>query len=320
MKKYAPRQLLFLCIVSSTTLFACNPKNVVGLTQTPATTANPTETKPIIFLTPTHEPTLNVTPTRFFPTVNPIQEQSIKTLLLDESCILPCYLGITPGKTTTSMAKQIIQSLGGTLENQGMTENGDQFTKYHLNLSVAPKGLKPEEIVNEDYRDALFSISHQIEIVSSGEEVKELFVKMSSASTDEEFQKAASFWERYTMSGILQQLGGPDSTHFLKDTFSYKMKSGQEILLDYKSEGVLFHINGSNSTNNICIKLPSSIFDLNFALFSPKSYQYIEDVPMKPYYFDKNNYWTTTEDALGVSDEEFFNKILRDPTTCFNLK
>ena len=320
MKKNTLRQFLFLCIVSSTTLFACNSMDVVVLTQTPATIANPSATEPIITLSPTQKPSLNVTPIRFFPTVNPIQEQSIKSALLDKSCTIPCYLGITPGKTTSSMANQIIQTLGGTIEDQGITDNGDQFTKYHLNLSVAPKGLSPEEIANEDYRDALFSISHQVEIISAGEEVKELFVRMSSASTDEEFQKATSFWERYTVSGILRQLGIPDSTHFLKDTLASKMKSGQEILLDYKSKGILFHIDGSNSTNNICTKLPSSIFDLNFALFSPKTYQTIEDVPMKPYYFDKNNYWMTTEEALGVSDEEFFNKILRDPTNCFNLK
>ncbi len=48
----------------------------------------------------------------FQPTASVNQEQQTGQLLNNQNCVLPCYLGITPGQTTLNKARDILTTLG----------------------------------------------------------------------------------------------------------------------------------------------------------------------------------------------------------------
>jgi hypothetical protein len=73
---------------------------------------------------------ITMDPPDFQPTLSPDRELRMSKLLQAKDCQLPCYLGITPGKTSWTEARQILTDLGAYswVETYGI----DDPILYHL--------------------------------------------------------------------------------------------------------------------------------------------------------------------------------------------
>ncbi len=266
-------------------------------------------------LEPTRTPYLEI----FYPTLIPEQEEVLKTILLDTNCTLPCYLGIIPGVTTKYEAEKRITELGGIKGIRSNLEDRRILSRYYLIPGVSPKG-RDYENTSKQYWNALFGIFHVVDVISIGDEVEGLIVGMSSANSIEEYQKALNYWQNFSVMGVLSLLGLPDRIYIENSSSQVQFISVLDIVLDYSSKGIIINISGENATNNICIENPALIFDFVFADVAYSKSGELFKPPFIDSIFPKKRTYLPIEEILGITPEEFYNKVMANPSACFDIK
>jgi hypothetical protein len=296
---------LYTCIFIVSTflvIVGCTPTNNISIhpSQTVASGLKPT-TSPTITQKPTR--TLPPQPTPH-PTLPPDKVEQLFAALQDESCKLPCYLGIIPGQTTLQAAKEILVELGGSYvgENENEMIDGLRYT-YTLDLGDQPSG---EKIITQSVSLVTNNDIVQVLIVSSGT----LVIK----PPDFALETYRTFWQRYSASQIFFQLGKPENLTvgriYRPDQF------GARLVISYDKQNIEIVIYGTGQENNLCPNNEAEFLYHHMLLSYPDTtldiYKAVGRGPLTDQKFDP-----PIENVFGVNSEEFYNSVLSDPAVCF---
>lgn len=232
------------------------------------------------------------------------QESRLVELLQSKDCELPCYLDITPGKTTWASAQQILSGLGA--EYKGETyESGSGMPGYAYKLLIGE--LTSGEATSRSPLD----ITQSLYFLVKDSIVQKIGVSISTLSQESKFR---NYWSRYSTQQIFIRLGSPNAIY-------YSPNDSNGMALVYKSLGVVMEFHGIRDGNTVC---PN--FEINgytermFVLTNTASTLSIflpEDsrVPLTD-----RIHWLPVVEVLGISQGEFYNRIVSEPSTCFNVK
>jgi len=257
----------------------------------------------VVSVTPSPQPILESTPWQYspyYPTLQPDAEGHMLELLQSRDCKLPCYLGISPGRATLIEAQAILSSLHafqyGTL---------DGSYGYRLNIGDPAIILSPPS-------DALVYSSIDLILESPKGVVQSINVNVS---TDPYVLPTAqdtyrNYWSRYSVSGVFSELGKPNQLYAGID---YDKIHNSELIVVYENLGVIFRFRGSSKENNLCTINENQYIHVTMDLFDPTSGIAIEDfnLGLGP------PYWPPINEALGIDVDEFYERVLADPSVCF---
>ena len=283
-------------------------------TNPPTPTQTPTPT--------TRLPTATSTPTivgpSFAPTLNSTQEHKMAGLLSREDCELPCYLGITPGKTSWEEARAILVDLrtGDPHRMKITEENGWPIYTYSLTVGDL---LSPHPTPHPYIFDWL--VSHGVDFTIGDGRVERMQIWVVPTPLDRE--KYRTYWlRRYSLAQTLHRLGKPDAIYF---TSMLREGASYTIILVYEdvSAVIYYYILDKNWHNHMaCPLLAEEISGLSMTsmiLTNPASPLDIY-APDQPPVFDPSDIYETIEEGWGVSVDEFFNRLSQDPSICFEVK
>jgi len=271
---------------------SATPSETVTLTTTP--TATHIITSPQDLYTPV-------------PTISSTELEHMVALLQSNDCKLPCYLGITPGKTTLNEAKEILVSLGGSHVSDH--ERKDGATEYFYNLWVGDP-----TVVNEtpEPNGFMTKIIHHVSLITNNDTVQIIEVYINATKSLAKFRE---YWSRYSAREIFLQMGPPD--HLYTGTPDPAEK-GSYLLTTYEKLGVVAQIYGTKQEDNICPESEAKFIDLQLSLFSPASQLSIYgDGGVPP---TDRTVWLPIEEAVGVNMQAFYNRVVSDPSACFQVK
>jgi len=267
-------------------------------------THNQQET-PVVLLTQTLTPTNTLLPpTQSIPTPSDLHLEKLFKSLQDETCQLPCYLGIVPGQTTFDDADHKLKDLGAT--NYGMSEFANQsepMYRYSYSLNV---------YVSSEH------VSQSIHLYVYNGNVVRMEVNLSSP-LDQIFYK---HWCKYSVITLLEQYGIPDAVHV-----EYEQRGGNDAWVLYNDPGILMGNLGIGREDNlVCPGFRENITArVHMQIFAPKYQEALatssqfdgislfsfQDGLLEVY---RN---TSIETILGIGPEQFYEQMMADPNTCF---
>lgn len=249
-----------------------------------------------------------VTPTFIppVPTLHPFQQAHMIGLLQSNECNLPCYMNITPGKTSWNEANAILDSIGASFRGN-YTEGGLPvygFTLWIGNQAINEITPNPEVVVGDR------EIVHEEDLTIRDNKVQRLQVRIHTKKYLIKFQK---YWSRYTMREILLRQGFPDKmfTHISRGT-------GYGLVLVYEKVGLVAEFNGSMQEKLICTENEKLIIGLDLTLTNPTSGLSIYKPGWVPP--TDRNVWLPIIEVLGLDEKEFYNQIITNQETCFEVK
>jgi hypothetical protein len=150
-------------------------------------------------LAPSPTVTLTPPPTKIMfqytppPTLLPDQEQHMAELLQSQDCRLPCYLGITPGRTKLKEARAIVESLGAGLRftEKNKTNN---LIGYSYVLDIGDPSV-PKTTPGSS---ALVYQSLIISATVNDDMVQQIHVGIWTESVEISFETFQDHWARYS--------------------------------------------------------------------------------------------------------------------------
>lgn len=282
--------------------------------------AAPTSTKKISqTLSPTHThiptstptPTPTLTPVTPSPTTTPTspptmthQERNVYIRELQKAnagCQLPCWWGITPGKTSWKDAEEMLKHLGdrivSNIEPDGSVIHGTSGFNY-----------EGEELYyNRVYieRDGIVDSIHILSIAESNEVA---------------FQ---SIWESYDPRLLIRSFGVPSQAWLRTTSEKYgdKGTTGYRLWLFYDHLGFVIRYDGGVKhapIYNICPTFENGTERIDwiaFLLQSPDNQLPLERIDQVGI---TDRYIRTLEDATGLSLEEFYQLFTQEEQpACF---
>jgi hypothetical protein len=274
-----------------------------------------TATKPTVTPTFPPAPTLTAIPLPKLPIIggtliSPEQELRLTQALQSANCELPCYLGITPGKTSWASAQQILADLGAEYrggDKSNMTVKGMPAYSYKI-------------LVNDTTSDGTVSTSntrHPLDItLSLNFLVKDSIVQRVYAHVDSLVQelKFQNYISRYSPQQIFTRLGKPDAIY-------YSPKEGNGMILVYKSRGVRIEFAGKREGDSVCPNFEFGNYaERRFVLINVKSDLSIFPEKDDPIQLTDREFWLPVNELFGVSQENFFNQVIANPSVCFDMK
>jgi hypothetical protein len=305
--------LLFNVVVVLLALASCATPVATMPSKPSATLAATSLLSPILTPTPSRNPvSLPATPT-FEPTLPANQEQHIKELLQTGDCKLPCYLSITPGKTTLKGAKAILEGLGASYLGE-YSRKIDDGIEYPYVLVVGGQS-RMDETPRPD--GSIVNVYHHISLITNNDIVQIIEVGTGTAgsgvSTAQALAKFREYWSRYTAKEIFLQTGTPDHLYTGKlDPY----ENGSSLLVTYEKLGIVAQIYGTEQENNICPKNEAQSISINLSLFNPTTslLTIYNDGRVPP---TDREVWLPVEKVLGVNTTEFYDQVLSNPSVCF---
>jgi hypothetical protein len=242
------------------------------------------------------------------PTISPKQEAQLVTSLHETDCFLPCYLGITPGKSLLSEAEDKLLKLGGNFTGIYKREK-DNTTTYTYTLFVGDDSTKYSIINSEEP-----VIYHHVDLTTDDNVVQIIEVGISSTTLR---QKLREYWSLYTARSIFLKMGTPNSLYIDKQNGNLSL-SGRTLKIEYPNIGVIIEIYGSEQDNNLCPENKATSSFIRLSLFNPGSNLSIYN-DGRPLSSDENA-WLPIEEALGLTVNEFYNQVVVKDSTCFPIK
>jgi hypothetical protein len=301
--------LTFLAFVLLLCLSACSTENS---SMTENETASSTVEIAITITTtpPAASPTIanQVTHPIMGTLIPATQESRLVEALQLEGCELPCYLGITPGKTSWSSAQQILSDLGAEYKGEAY-ESGTGMLGYAYKILISDTTIvMATPIVNPTHPlDITQSLSF---LIGSDSIVQRISVDVGTAIQELKFH---NYWSRYSPQQIFIRLGKPDSIY-------YSPQEGNRMAIIYKSLGVVIKFSGMREGDSVCPNFEINGYtERKFTLTNIASGLSLlpegERVP-----FTDREHWLPVAEYLRMSQEELYNQIIADPTICFNVK
>jgi len=217
--------------------------------------------------------------------------------------MLPCYLGIYPGKTSIKDAKLILENLGGRFMGVFQRTKTDGAYLYTYQFHIG-NPLSDEKIVFADV--TLVTDNSLVQIIETlpntgAPELREESIKI--------YQQ---YWQRYfTTSQILLQLGEPNQV--------FVTKGLNELVISYSNPIVIVEISGRADENNLCPK-NRQVNTLSVKLIASNSHSPFQidgdgRVPLSD-----STVYIPIENSLGIDVHDFYSKVISDPLICFTIK
>ncbi len=252
---------------------------------------------------PTQTRVLRATPTNSLPTLTDEQARQVFLSLEDESCRLPCYLGIVPGQTLLEDATQKLSLMGATLlgTNKYVYQGGELYEySYYLDIGTPAKG-----------------VAQHIRFFVFDEKIFRMGVEILGASSK---QLMIEHWMRYSIPSLLEEYGIPDAVDSEVET---------NVWVLYNDAG--FYIGNMGVTREANIVCPGFRIDgaahAYLLLFDPQA----KDLLAASSEFDEisafdfadgflqinKQFIPPIEVSLGISPEQFYKQVMADPTVCF---
>jgi hypothetical protein len=258
----------------------------------------PTQTEHTVSATPIYSPALTATSTLLpepatrtpQPTLPPEQSQSRLFELLDTNggCRLPCWWGITPGKTTWEEAWQILSPF---TRLTGISGSNDQYFFASLRIPF------PDDVGTTDHTY----------LVKDGI-VEEIEVYNWNYAT------------RYYLPEFINTYGQPDEVWIRTEQPGARGLGPFELVLFYPSQGIMMNTPGGSGEiieGNI---LRNCLKDMNwpFLYLWPPDRQITFPEAEKLYFsYPGSGYFLPLYEATGITVEEFYESFKNsEHTTC----
>lgn len=228
-----------------------------------------------------------------------IQAEIIDLWQNNANCKLPCYWGITPGVTTWQDAQAFLEHLADRLYKDDKYTDGG-YAQYYADFSIVDNNR--------------MGIGTHL-IVSADKTVERIYFQAYD-NNDVYFKK---YLYKYSLDEIFKVMGKPDKIYVSFVAHSADM--GYGFLVLYNKEKTFFDYGlYPDATNRICPNFLYSdrIDQLNFSLshlgndlnILPEERENPESDP---------SYWRPIQKEFGISEKQFYNQILTNPSSCFEL-
>jgi hypothetical protein len=239
--------------------------------------------------------------------ISTTQESHLVEILQFEECELPCYLGITPGKTSWSSAQQILSDLGEEYQGE-YYESGTGMLGYEYKLLIS-SSISGMVTPSADATPRL-DISHTLDFLVGDLIVQRIWASIGTLNQETKFR---DYWSRYSPQQIFTRLGVPDAVY-------YHPGEGNGMSLVYKSLGVVMEFDGIREGNAVCPNFETNGYagrELILTNTASTLSLLPEDSPIP---LTDRSYWLPVTEFLGISREELYNRIIADSSVCFDIK
>ncbi len=237
------------------------------------------------------------------PTLSNVNEIKMAELLKIDDCRLPCYLGITPGISTGSDTKKLFDSLAAGNFGHSRLEGNITLFGYAMWFNHKTKNSLPQPSDSE----ADMGITHDFGFaVDEDDTVQQIFVNIVSHDAGPKLQE---YWSNYSPRNVFLQIGVPDGIY---------IGIGSGLALVYEKIGVVLIYDSYWNENLYCPQDEGRVFRRHFMLtnteFPLDIYPSFENV-------SKNrSIWFPIDDALQMSIEQFYKKMIDKSSTCYKFK
>lgn len=259
--------------------------------------------------TKTPSPTL---PPTAFPTLSTLPPEDTYMMLLgmlnhDEACELPCWLDITPGISTHTEAYQkwasFLTPFLDTVNSRKFyydfkyNQNDEDFfitTRYYLQPT-------------KDTIDSMYITTQTLKTAENGNRVEVFNSPIYKKILD-----------GYLLSNVLTKYGQPDQILLNMEIIEAGPTSPDyfRIWLLYPELGSIIQYWGiAEVENGIIHGCPSDTF-VSLWLFQPNNAEKYKEMLVESMSEPYSAYFKPTEDALGMTQEEFFNKFRETDSGC----
>ena len=316
-KKYTALLVFILFIFTS-----CVNTNIKDETPLPNTsTASP----PLILTaTTTETPSPTLSPTAF-PTIPTLTPEGAYALLLrmlneNDTCRLPCWLDITPGTSTHAEAYQkwagfLIPSIDTVNPRKfyydfeySQNDFGYGINNFEFNLNdevifmTTTYNLQP----NSDTIDSMNITTHASKVVENG--IPKVFESTS-------YKKIL---DSYLLSNVLTKYGQPEQILLSMEILEGEPTSPDyfRIWLLYPSLGSIIEYWGNAEVEDgIIYGCPSDTL-VSLWLFPPNNAEMYQGTLIESMSEPYSAYYKPTEEALGMTQEEFYNQFSKPNIPC----
>jgi len=255
-------------------------------------------------------------------TALPTLETSEAYLLLQEfmksdlPCQLPCWGGITPGKTKLADAQYQLSQLNSISDSVYFGEASDA---YVIGTLLIPFPLKSIDVgIFAGYvvpRDSELVILNGINF--------EFFPKKNSNEIVYNFEEYNAFLSAYTLPQIFARYGLPNLIY--TGAAIYKVEGPAPgffiIRLLYLDLGIYisYTMSMEEKGNKFQFCPSESLIDLNLTSSDVgDTYgDFFQQLGVMEWYYFKEPHDQLLEDALGMTNEEFSKAIISSPESCF---
>jgi hypothetical protein len=244
-------------------------------------------------------PSLTQTPSLKTVTPSPMLtlNQSERQLYLEErlptnnGCKLPCWLGITPGKTTWQEAQSFIQYLGIDRIRGTEKENGEILYGFGGFDFDAPRLL------------------HTFGVLVKNDIVKGISLMVEGYQAPKDFQK---IWTYYSPTNIMVVLGSPSEIWFSTTSETVGNRHGYDLILVFDDDGTIIHYHGFlteiGTSFQICPRFEGEKDIQHIVVYiqspeDPKPLDEFGGVLDRQFLIDRSK---RISDAVGLSEEEFY--------------
>jgi hypothetical protein len=279
------------------------------------TTVNPVND----IVTPTYSLTLSPSPTPAPDEAN----MRLRSLLIDSTkCLMPCWLGIIPGKSTWQDANEQLTYFSSISRRLGIGESADRGSFGILSIPNSDDTIIIEII-------ASYMTSNTNTISVAGMDTRSYKVKNGEYDGDIYGYPAYNeLLQNYTLSGVLSIYGPPSKVFINTDLRSDNLPDTPgygddfKIHIWYPEQGIflnyLMPVEGSGKNYRFC---PSDSAISGYLMPPGLSEKHQEETLLKfgteySAIFSPSEFVKTPEDAFGITSEEFYRLILSAANVC----
>lgn len=275
------------------------PSLTIGSTTIPGQTPSPFLTSTITQIPqPTSIPTI--------PTLPFEKEINLINALQTTECLIPCYLGITPGKTSLAQANVILENFGGNKHEPFHRLDGS--IEYNYDLWVGDSAFPVD---TPEPNGDMVKIVHTISIITDNNTVQIMKVYLVITKSNEKFQE---YWSRYSPREIIIQTGLPDDIYMEADSLNPRNLNPFYFFV-YKELGARILFSGIKSGELICPQYKGRWVHLSLEFYDPQS-----EIALREGLLSIRDEWIPIDEILKVKKIDFYDQVLSDPEACFEPK
>ncbi len=305
------KKAILLCVFVSFFFVSCINTTIKNEAAHIATSTATLPVSQSAIATETSSPTLPPTAFPTLPTIPPEDAYALLLEMLNENttCELPCWLNITPGISTHADA---YLKWAGFLTLLGTTKTEPRDFSYYFKYSE---------------NDEDFSIITTNYLQPTNETIDSMYITTQTLGPIENgirnYVYDSTVYKRilnnYLLSSVLTKYGEPDQVLLSMDITYLEEPSPDtfNVWLFYPSRGAIINYEGEAIIENKIIKgCPSNTF-VTLWLSAPGSNNLHPETLDKEIWSSSSQYYKSTEDAFGISQEEFYLKNKETNNECF---
>lgn len=264
-----------------------------------------TATLPAPSRTPIPRPTFIPPPTL----VPDVQEQFYVLLKNNANCELPCFLSITPGKTSWLDAKADLEKYS---VNQPISYDETRATPTNRTYSAT---IRTQMMKNDPFQLTMY-ISLDVD---ENDLVKNIVMDVESYDNDAlAISDKNEHLSTYSLREVFQRNGMPDNVYF-----KFRKEKGYDFGVVYDDQKITFVFGGmalpdTNNQNKICPNIgEGQVRSMRIALADPSHSIDVKTLIGYPFWEGAPPF----EDVAGMSMNDFYKLMISDQKpACFEIK